>query len=179
MSGTWHVTFVLGGARSGKSAFAEKLAAGTGLERHYVVTGQAHDDEMRQRIARHRADRGAGWITHEVPDELAACLLRIGSPDHVVLVDCLTLWLTNLMLSDADIGAKTADLGEQLGRHSGRLILVSNEVGLGIVPDNRMAREFRDHAGRLHQHVASLADEVSFVARSEAHKSALQSLIRN
>src|SRR3546814_21112885 len=127
MSGTWHVTFVLGGARSGKSAFAEKLAAGTGLERHYVATGQAHDDEMRLRIARHRADRGAGWITHEVPDELAACLLRIGSPVHVVLLDCLTPWLTNLLLSDADIWAQTAGLGDPLGPHSVRLILVSNE----------------------------------------------------
>ena len=164
MTRTGHVTFVLGGARSGKSAFAEQLAAATGLERHYVATGQAHDDEMRARIARHRADRGAGWTTHEVPDELAACLRRIGAPDHVVLVDCLTFWLTNLMLSGADIGAAAAGLGEQLGRYRGRLILVSNEVGLGIVPDNRMAREFRDHAGRLHQHVASLADEVYFVA---------------
>lgn len=164
MTEAGHTIFVLGGARSGKSALAERLATETGLQRHYVATGEARDEEMRRRIARHRADRGSGWTTHEVPLELSACLERTGTPDRVVLVDCLTLWLTNLMLADADIGAATAGLVEQVQRHRGRLILVSNEVGLGIVPDNRMAREFRDHAGRLHQHVAAAADEVYFVA---------------
>ncbi len=159
-----YTTLILGGARSGKSALAEQLARETGLERHYVATGQAHDDEMQIRIARHRADRGADWTTHEVPVGLVECLAHLSRPDRVVLVDCLTLWLTNLMLSDCDVDASISAIVEYLSCEQGRLILVSNEVGLGIVPDNRMAREFRDHAGRLHQRIAAVADEVLLVA---------------
>nr|CAD6413405.1 bifunctional adenosylcobinamide kinase/adenosylcobinamide-phosphate guanylyltransferase [Rhizobium sp. Q54] len=164
MPGKARTVLILGGARSGKSAFAERMARETRLDRHYVATGQAYDDEMRDRIERHRSDRGTGWATHEVRTELVECLRQIDSDRHVVLVDCLTLWLTNLMMANADISPAVEGLAEHLRSHSGRLLLVSNEVGLGIVPDNRMAREFRDHAGRLHQQIAAVADEVYFVA---------------
>ncbi|MCJ8518033.1 adenosylcobinamide kinase/adenosylcobinamide-phosphate guanylyltransferase [Pseudorhizobium tarimense] len=157
-------TFVLGGARSGKSVFAEQLAHASGLERHYVATGQAYDDEMRQRIARHQEDRGEGWYTHEVPVDLPLHLRQLQASDRVVLVDCLTLWLTNLMMAEADIESAGTDLLKGLSTWEGRFVIVSNEVGLGIVPDNKMAREFRDHAGRLHQRIAMVADEVFFIA---------------
>ncbi len=155
---------VLGGARSGKSAFAERLVAETGLSRHYIATGRAWDDEMRQRIVKHREDRGEGWETHEEPLALAARIKDVAREDRAVLVDCLTFWVTNLMLEERDISAEFASLAEAIEGAPGRLVFVSNEVGLGIVPENRMAREFRDHAGRLHQQVAALVPEVYFVA---------------
>lgn len=159
-----HVTLVLGGARSGKSDFSENLVRETGLERHYIATGQAYDDEMRERIARHRTDRGEGWTTHEVPLDLTGQIQAIDAPGRVILIDCLTLWVTNLMMESRDVDAEGEALVRALGSLSGRLVLVSNEVGLGIVPDNRMAREFRDLAGRLHQKIAAVADDVFFVA---------------
>ncbi|MBC7151867.1 MAG: bifunctional adenosylcobinamide kinase/adenosylcobinamide-phosphate guanylyltransferase [Rhizobium sp.] len=155
---------VLGGARSGKSRFAEGLALDCAADRHYVATGRAFDDEMRDRIARHRSDRGDGWTTHEEPVDLVGQLRRIDDPSRVVLVDCLTLWVTNLMLDNQDVTARSAELAAFLPQLKARVILVSNEVGLGIVPENRMAREFRDHAGRLHQLIAANAAEVYFVA---------------
>lgn len=155
---------VLGGARSGKSAFSERLAEATGLERHYIATGRAYDDEMRERILRHQDDRGPSWVTHEEPIELIHTLRVIDRPGRVVLVDCLTLWVTNLMMEGGDVASRSAELAEQLSSFEATIILVSNEVGLGIVPENRMAREFRDHTGRLHQQVAAAADEVFFVA---------------
>lgn len=158
-------TFVLGGARSGKSRFAETLAQNSGLERHYIATGRAWDDEMRARIAKHREDRGPLWTTHEQPLALTSTLKSIDAPGRVVLVDCLTLWLTNLMMEEGcDIAAETAALAALLPRLSASIILVSNEVGLGIVPDNKMAREFRDHTGRLHQLIAAEVADVYFVA---------------
>ena len=159
-----HATLVLGGARSGKSSFAERLAGEAGLDRHYVATGQAFDDEMRERIARHREDRGAGWTTHEAPVDLVTCLEKVGAGDRIVLVDCLTLWVSNLMMAGADIPQASAGLVRHLERKRGHFIFVSNEVGLGIVPENRMAREFRDHAGRLHQQIAAVAEELYLVA---------------
>lgn len=155
---------VLGGARSGKSAFSERLAQSTGLERHYIATGRAYDDEMRERITRHQEDRGPSWVTHEEPVELIQTLQTVDRPGRVVLVDCLTLWVTNLMMQGEDIPARSAQLAAQLLSLEAKIIFVSNEVGLGIVPENRMAREFRDHAGRLHQKMAAAADEVFFVA---------------
>ncbi len=155
---------VLGGARSGKSAFAERLVAETGLSRHYIATGRAFDDEMRARISKHREDRGEGWQTHEEPLALAARIRDVARADRAVLVDCLTLWVTNLMLEERDIAAECSGLVEALRQAPGRIVLVSNEVGLGIVPENRMARAFRDHAGRLHQEVAALVPEVYFIA---------------
>ena len=155
---------VLGGARSGKSAFAERLVVETGLSRHYIATGRAFDDEMRDRIARHRDDRGDGWETHEEPLALAETILAVARPDRAVLVDCLTLWVTNLMLEERDMGDAFAGLTKAIEVAPGRIVLVSNEVGLGIVPDNRMARAFRDHAGRLHQEVAAIVPQVYFIA---------------
>ena len=155
---------VLGGARSGKSAFAEGLVTASGLSRHYIATGRAFDEEMRERIAHHRKDRGDGWVTHEEPLALAARIAEVARPDRAVLVDCLTLWVTNLMLEERDVVAEFSGLLNAIRAAPGRLILVSNEVGLGIVPDNRMARDFRDHAGRLHQKVAALVPEVYFLA---------------
>lgn len=156
--------FVLGGARSGKSAFAEGVVRKTGLTRHYVATGRAWDDEMRARIARHREDRGEGWQTHEEPLALVEQLTALDAPGNVVLVDCLTLWVTNLMMEERDMATEIRRLAQHVSTAQAALVIVSNEVGLGIVPENRMARDFRDHAGRLHQAIAAEAAEVYFVA---------------
>lgn len=157
--------FVLGGARSGKSSFAEKLVEASGLPMHYIATGRAWDDEMRDRIRHHQdTRRGKGWTTHEEPLDLVALLRRIDDPARAILVDCLTLWVTNLMMEERDMAAEFAALAAFLPEARARLIFVSNEVGLGIVPENRMARDFRDHAGRLHQIVAEKSAEVYFVA---------------
>jgi adenosylcobinamide kinase/adenosylcobinamide-phosphate guanylyltransferase len=155
---------VLGGARSGKSGFAEGLVRDTGLSMHYIATGRAWDDEMRDRIALHKMQRGEGWTTHEEPLALPGILTATAREDRAILVDCLTLWVTNLMLEERDIGAAFESLTNTLARVPGHIVLVSNEVGLGIVPENRMAREFRDHAGRLHQRVAAMASQVYFIA---------------
>lgn len=155
---------VLGGARSGKSAFAERLVAETGLSRHYLATGRAWDEEMRERIARHQADRGEGWQTHEEPVDLVGRLEALDGPAHVILVDCLTLWVTNLMMEERVMTDEFARLAAFVPRARAKLVLVSNEVGLGIVPENRMARDFRDHSGRLHQAIAQCAGQVYFVA---------------
>ncbi|MGV8936858.1 MAG: bifunctional adenosylcobinamide kinase/adenosylcobinamide-phosphate guanylyltransferase [Allorhizobium sp.] len=155
---------VLGGARSGKSRFAEQLIADSGLERHYVATGRAFDDEMVERIARHKVDRGEGWTTHEEPLDLVSTLSRIDGAQKAVLVDCLTLWLTNLMMAERDIAVESHRLVAALPELRARVVFVSNEVGLGIVPENHMARQFRDHAGRLHQMVAASASDVYFIA---------------
>jgi adenosylcobinamide kinase / adenosylcobinamide-phosphate guanylyltransferase len=158
------VIFVLGGARSGKSSFAEGLIETSGLEPVYLATGRAWDDEMSERIGHHKARRGFRWTTVEEPMDLAGKLESLASADRAILVDCLTLWLTNLMMAESDIEAEVARLTNTLSNLKGTIILVSNEVGLGIVPENRMAREFRDHAGRLHQAVATAAAKVYFVA---------------
>ncbi len=164
MTRSGHVVLVLGGARSGKSSFSERMIISAGGERHYIATGQAFDDEMVDRIARHQADRGEGWITHEIPLDLPRHLATIDAAGRSVLVDCLTLWVSNLMMSERDLKAESEALIAQLSSCASHVVLVSNEVGLGIVPENRMAREFRDHAGRLHQKIAAIADKAYFVA---------------
>ncbi|KXF76920.1 adenosylcobinamide kinase/adenosylcobinamide phosphate guanyltransferase [Paramesorhizobium deserti] len=156
--------FVLGGARSGKSAFAERLVEQSGLDAVYIATGQAYDDEMRERIAVHKERRGLVWATVEEPLDLTGALQAHAGEGRAVLVDCLTLWLTNLMMVERDIAAETARLASMIPELPGTVLFVSNEVGLGIVPDNAIAREFRDHAGRLNQAVAAAADEVYFIA---------------
>ncbi|MBC7281230.1 bifunctional adenosylcobinamide kinase/adenosylcobinamide-phosphate guanylyltransferase [Hoeflea sp.] len=158
------VTLVLGGARSGKSAFAESLVETAAASWLYIATGQAWDEEMRDRIASHQSRRGQGWETIEAPLDLAQALADHARPDRPILVDCLTLWVTNLMLGEHDIAQAFDGLAATLPGLEGPVVFVSNEVGLGIVPDNAMARAFRDHAGRLHQSIAGLADEVHFVA---------------
>ncbi|MGN7293473.1 bifunctional adenosylcobinamide kinase/adenosylcobinamide-phosphate guanylyltransferase [Rhizobium sp. SAFR-030] len=158
------IILVLGGARSGKSVFSESLAISSCLERHYIATSQPFDDEMQTRIAQHKEQRGDGWMTHEVPVDLPEAIGDVDAGDRVILVDCLTLWLSNLMMAARDVQGEGEQLAGALRKIRGQVILVSNEVGLGIVPDNKMARQFRDHAGRLHQQIASIADEVYFVA---------------
>lgn len=151
------MTLVLGGARSGKSRYAEALIEACPSPWTYLATAQAFDDEMRARIALHRSRRPAGWTTRDVPIDLAAAVAAARGP---VLVDCLTLWLTNLILSEADLPAACSALVEACAAAHGPLVLVGNEVGLGIVPDNPLARRFRDEAGRLHQQLAAAADRV-------------------
>ncbi|HCH72075.1 MAG TPA: bifunctional adenosylcobinamide kinase/adenosylcobinamide-phosphate guanylyltransferase [Ochrobactrum sp.] len=155
---------VLGGARSGKSSYAEKMAQSSGLQPLYLATGRAFDDEMENRIAIHRDRRGSDWQTVEEPLDLVSALTLHVTVNRFVLVDCLTLWLTNLMLAERDIAAETAGLVAMLPDLAGPVVFVSNQVGFGIVPENRMAREFRDHAGFLHQAVAAVADEVYLIA---------------
>lgn len=154
-----HLTFVLGGARSGKSRHAESLVTAYPAPWTYIATAQALDAEMQQRIVEHRARRGAGWETRNVPFQLASMLLSM-QPGRPVLVDCLTLWLTNIMLADHDVEAEIQRLVTVLASPGGPWVIVANEVGLGIVPDNALARAFRDHAGRLNQMVAEAADTV-------------------
>lgn len=152
--------FVLGGARSGKSHYAQARAEATGSNPVFIATAEAFDDEMRNRIARHRTDRDARWSTIEAPRDLPAAIDALNSREAVVLVDCLTLWVSNLLLADADIPLAGRHLCNAISRFEGQLILVANEVGLGIVPDNALARAFRDAAGQLNQSVAATAREV-------------------
>lgn len=161
------VTLILGGARSGKSARAEHLvrgAAGDGPALYVATAGPAGDAEMAERIATHRARRGTAFRTVETPLDLPGALTVEARPGEPVLVDCLTLWLGNLLAAERDPDHESALLVEALAGLSVPCVLVSNEVGLGIVPDNALARAFRDHAGRLHQTVAAAADRVEFVA---------------
>ncbi|MDX8524002.1 bifunctional adenosylcobinamide kinase/adenosylcobinamide-phosphate guanylyltransferase [Mesorhizobium sp. MSK_1335] len=153
------LTFVLGGARSGKSTHAEKLTIAHPSPWAYIATAQAYDDEMLERIALHRSRRGQGWVTVDAPLDLVGAIEAL--PDHQpVLIDCLTLWLTNQMLAEHDVEAECRRLSDVLSRPRGPWFVVSNEVGLGIVPDNALARRFRDAAGRLNQQVAAAADNV-------------------
>ncbi|WP_374301451.1 bifunctional adenosylcobinamide kinase/adenosylcobinamide-phosphate guanylyltransferase [Paracoccus sp. (in: a-proteobacteria)] len=149
-----HITLVTGGARSGKSDLAERLTARHGLPRIYIATAEARDGEMADRIARHRRARGDGWTTVEEPLALADALRRTDG-QGARLVDCLTLWLSNCM-GDADIEGLTSTLR----RMQSPVVLVTNELGQGIVPDNALARDFRDRHGWMNQAVARIADEV-------------------
>jgi adenosylcobinamide kinase / adenosylcobinamide-phosphate guanylyltransferase len=151
------MTLVLGGARSGKSAYAEGLIEACPGPWLYLATAQAFDDEMVARIAQHRTRRSGTWRTRDVPFALPEA---VGEAPGPVLVDCLTLWLTNLILAEADVAEATERLRAACARAPGPLVLVGNEVGLGIVPDNALARRFRDAAGRLHQQLAAQADRV-------------------
>ncbi|TPL90777.1 bifunctional adenosylcobinamide kinase/adenosylcobinamide-phosphate guanylyltransferase [Mesorhizobium sp. B2-3-13] len=153
------LTFIIGGARSGKSAHAETLVTAFPPPWAYVATAQTYDDEMRERIAVHRSRRGEGWSTIDASLDLAEALEALPD-DRPVLVDCLTLWLTNHMLADYDVEAECRRLADVLSRPRGPWFVVSNEVGQGIVPDNALARRFRDDAGRLNQRVAAVADTV-------------------
>lgn len=173
-------TLVFGGARSGKSAYAEKLARESGKEVVYLATAQAGDGEMATRIAHHRAQRPAEWTTLEEPLRLGDAILRQARPGRLLLVDCLTLWLTNLMFSTGEAYPDVGDIALPELFHSERahllyalaemadtdcdLVLVSNEVGMGIVPYGAISRCFTDEAGRLNQAVAAVCDNAVFVA---------------
>lgn len=155
-------TLVLGGARSGKSRYAEGLVSAFPPPWTYIATAEAFDDEMRARIAEHRARRREGWTTVDAPHALPATI-DAADPSAPLLIDCLTLWLTNLLLAEADIPSAENALAMSLATRSAPTVVVSNEVGLGIVPDNALARAFRDHAGRLHQRLAREAGRVVFM----------------
>ncbi len=160
------LTFITGGARSGKSSFALKEASSQAGKRAFVATLEPRDEELRKRVQRHREERGADWNTIEEPLELADLLRRLNSEYGVVLVDCLTLWLSNVMHSERDLNKEVDELITSIVdvKRSVRLFVVSNEVGMGIVPENALARTFRDHAGTLNQRVAGAADEVYLMA---------------
>ena len=161
---------ILGGARSGKSRHGQMLAEAAGGTLVHVATAQAFDAEMADRSARHRADRDARWRTVEAPLDLCAAIRGVDGPGIVTLVDCLTLWTSNLLLAERDVDAAGRQLCEALGGLEGRLILVANETGLGIVPDNALARRFRDAAGLLNQNVAAAVDAVDFVVAGIARR---------
>lgn len=150
---------VTGGARSGKSAIAEGLVAGMTGAPIYIATAEVRDSEMAERVAKHQARRGSEWTTHHAPTNLVG-VLRETDGKGPRLVDCLTFWLTNLMLSDADWQAAGRALAAELAKQASPVVLVTNEVGAGIVPENALARAFRDAAGQLNQWIAAEADEV-------------------
>jgi len=161
------ITFITGGARSGKSAFAEKIAADITGRRAYLATAQALDEEMVARIEHHRQRRGSTWDTYEEPLAVAELMKKLSGRYEVVLLDCLTLWLSNIMArnrSHDEIDAHLVELISVMKAYSGTCIIVSNEVGLGIVPDNPLARQFRDVAGFANQKVALVADEAYLLA---------------
>ena len=155
---------VLGGARSGKSAYAQARAEASGLDRVFVATAHAYDEEMAARIARHVKARDAGWRTLDAPYDLIDVLAGNAAPTRVLLVDCLTLWLSNLMLRGDDVEAATDALAALVPRLAGTTLFVSNEVGWGIVPENALARRFRDAQGRLNQRIAGACGTVVLVA---------------
>ena len=159
---------VTGGARSGKSRFAESLVIRSGLTPIYVATGEAHDAEMSKRIAVHKAGRAAdGWQTVEEPLDLCGVLAREAIAGRAILVDCLTLWLSNLMMAERDVTKETGRLLALLPQLAAPVVFVSNEVGLGIVPENALARAFRDAQGRINQDVASVVGRVILVAAGQ------------
>lgn len=155
---------VLGGARSGKSAYAQSLAEAAAPERLYLATAEAGDAEMAARIMRHRAERGPGWTTLEEPLDLAEALGVEARAGRVVLVDCLTLWLSNLMLAGREVEAEIARLAQAISGLEGPALIVSNEVGLGLVPETRLGRDFRDFQGWVNRDVARVCDAVILVA---------------
>lgn len=151
------LTLVLGGARSGKSRYGEALTESAGATCIYIATAEARDHEMAVRIREHRARRGSRWRTVEAPFDLAGALLEADGPGRAILVDCLTLWLANLMEAGRDVAAETAGLVAALRKIAAPVALVSNEVGLGVVPENALGRAFRDHAGQMNQAIAAEA----------------------
>ncbi|AZP14239.1 bifunctional adenosylcobinamide kinase/adenosylcobinamide-phosphate guanylyltransferase [Undibacterium parvum] len=170
-------TLIFGGARSGKSAYAEQLAIASGKPVVYLATAQAGDAEMQARIAHHQARRPAQWQTHECPINLAQSIAQLSSADNLILLDCLTLWLSNLLFFETheypEIGSITAPAEFTLQRAAllqvlqdlpGEIIMVSNEVGMGIIPQGAISRWFVDEAGRLNQAIAAQCEQVSWVA---------------
>lgn len=157
-------TLVLGGARSGKSAFAERLIGEMSLTKVYLATATPGDDEMQARIAQHRKQRGEGWVTIEEPLALVDTLTRESTIGRVILVDCLTLWLSNLMMAERDPEVEAKRLVRFLDVSRYPIVFVSNEVGLGLVPETPIGRAFRDAQGRLNQTIAAAVNNVAFVA---------------
>jgi adenosylcobinamide kinase/adenosylcobinamide-phosphate guanylyltransferase len=157
------ITFITGGARSGKSSFALKQASRIAGKKAYIATAEALDEEMRKRIEDHRKQRGKEWDTFEEPLMIAEVIKKIGDQYDTLVLDCLTLWLSNIIHSNLIIEAEIERLISSLLTNHTSIFIVSNEVGMGIVPENEMARKFRDMAGLLNQKVAGAADEVYIV----------------
>jgi adenosylcobinamide kinase/adenosylcobinamide-phosphate guanylyltransferase len=155
---------VLGGARSGKSRFALRLAERSGAKPIFVATAEAGDEEMRHRIESHRRERSNDWSTVEVSTDLSGAIAEHARADTILLVDCVTLWLSNVMAADGDVDAALAGLTASIANASGGLVFVSNEIGLGLVPETALGREFRDLQGRANQQIAAACDLVIFVA---------------
>ncbi len=168
MNPTPHLALILGGCRSGKIRFAMELASRLGRHKLFIATAQPFDEEMRARIAKHQADRGSEWRTVEAPVALDDALRHRIVDVDVIVIDCLTVWLGNLMCADPPTLQGVPDavpaLLAALAARSAHVIAVSNEVGMGIVPENALARRFRDEQGRLNQRVAAIADSVTFIA---------------
>lgn len=156
-------TLILGGTRSGKSSFAQRLAEENGGEWIYIATAEAFDAEMADRINRHRKDRAPNWQTVEENRNIANVIRDKSSRGTILLIDCLTLWLSNLMMAKADIETEVDNLLSALDRAQGSVILVSNEVGSGIVPESPLGREFRDESGRMNQRIAATVQEVALI----------------
>ena len=161
------LTFLLGGARSGKSSLALRLAAAAGAPVVFVATGEAGDDEMAERIARHRAERPADWTTVEEPRELEAALAS-APPDACVVIDCLSLWVANVFESGTDVERRADAVAAAAAARPGRTIAVSNEVGLGVVPVTPLGRSYRDCLGRVNATWAAHADDAFFVVAGKA-----------
>lgn len=156
------LSFVLGGAASGKSAFAEGLVVQTGAPRVYLATSEIYDEEMRAKVDAHLEMRGQNWRTIEAPRALGPALASV-TANEVVLLDCATMWLSNHLMSESDLEVETDSLLEAIHGCDGRVVVVSNEVGMGIVPENKLARRFRDLQGKLNQRLAAEADLAVFV----------------
>lgn len=156
-----HLTFVLGGGRSGKSRYAEEIVMAAPAPWIYIATAEAYDDEMRARIATHQSRRGEGWETFDSPISLPQAIAD--APEAPMLVDCLSMWVSNLMLGDRDLPGAFKAFDDVLAKRTAPTVLVSNEVGLSIVPDNALGRAFRDELGVLNQRVAAQAARVIFM----------------
>lgn len=162
--GKGRITFILGGSRSGKSSFALDCASKLPGSKAFIATAQAFDEEMKERIERHKKERSADWKTFEEPTALPQILSRISEDHDVIIVDCLTLWLSNLIMNDTAVDADIESLLSAAATCPSCIFIVSNEVGMGIVPENALARRFRDLAGTLNRRVAEIANEVYLVA---------------
>ncbi|MEW6067676.1 MAG: bifunctional adenosylcobinamide kinase/adenosylcobinamide-phosphate guanylyltransferase [Nitrospirota bacterium] len=158
------IVFITGGARSGKSSFAIAEASKIKGKKAYIATAEAIDKEMKDRIKKHKKQRGDDWYTHEEPIKISGVIKKIKDGYSVIVLDCLTLWLSNIMHTNLEIETEIEHLISSLVTcHSSRVYIVSNEVGMGIVPENEMARRFRDYAGILNQKVAEVSDEAYMV----------------
>lgn len=157
------IVFITGGARSGKSSFAMAEASRINGKKAYIATAEALDEEMRQRIENHKRQRGNDWVTYEEPLKIAEVIKEIEGKYSAILIDCLTLWLSNLFMNNKKIEREIESFCCSLSTVHCPLFIVSNEVGMGIVPDNELSRKFRDMAGLLNQKIASTSDEVYMV----------------
>ncbi len=159
------IIFILGGARSGKSTYALKEASKFSGKKVYIATAEALDEEMKKRIEKHRMQRGKDWDSYEEPLKISDVIKKTEGRYQIIVVDCLTLWLSNIMHINSDIGYEIENLIETLRttHQASQIYIVSNEVGTGIVPENEMSRRFRDMAGLLNQKIAGVADKVYMV----------------